>query len=85
MGDGDFVNTVLRAAEESLTRSEKFKRRGWDLPRLVVAVCEMLAVAPEDLQKKVRANSLSSAKGLICYPGYCRLGLTDKELAGISP
>jgi putative transposase len=81
LGDGDFVNAVLQAAEESLTRREKCKRQGWDLHRLVDAVCKMLAVAPDDLQKKGRANSLSSAKGLICYLGYSRLDITGMELA----
>jgi hypothetical protein len=28
-----------------------------------------------------RANTLSHAKGLICYLGHSRLGLTGKELA----
>ena len=81
LGDGDFVNTVLRAAEETLTRKEVLKRQGWDLNRLAVEVCGMLSVAPEDLQRKGRANSLSFAKGLICYLGHSRLGLTGKELA----
>jgi len=81
LGDGDFVNQVLRAAEETLTRREELKRQGWDLKRLVTEVCGMLSVDPEDLQKKGRANSLSYAKGLICYLGHFRLGLTGKELA----
>ncbi len=69
------------AAEETLTRREELKRRGWDLKRLVTEVCRMLSVDPEDLQKKGRASSLSCAKGLICYFGHSRLGLTGKELA----
>jgi len=81
LGDGDFVNKVLLAAEETLTRREELKRQGWDLKRLVTEVCGMLSVDPEDLQKKGRANSLSYAKGLICYLGHSRLGLTGKELA----
>jgi hypothetical protein len=41
----------------------------------------MLSVDPEVLRKKGRANNLSHAKGLICYLGHSRLGLTGKELA----
>lgn len=81
LGDGDFVNTVLQAAEETLTRREENKRQGWDLNRLVVAVCELLAVAPEELRKKGRNNNLSYAKGLICYLGHSCLGITGKDLA----
>ena len=81
LGDGNFVNAVLRAAEESLTHREKSKMQGWDLGRLVTEVCEMLSVDPEDIRKKGRANNLSYAKGLICYLGHTRLGLTGMELA----
>ncbi len=67
LGDGNFVNRVLQAAEESLTHREKLKMQGWDLQRLVTEVCEMLSVDPEDIRKKGRANNLSYAKELICY------------------
>lgn len=82
LGDGDFVNRVLQAAEERLTHREELKRQGWDLPRLVSEICGMMSVDPEEIRKKGRANNLSYAKGLICYFGYCQLGLTGKELAG---
>ncbi len=81
LGDGDFVNQVLRAAAETLTRREELKRQGWDPKRLVTEVCRTLSIDPEDLRKKGRANSLAYAKGLICYWGHSRLGLTGKELA----
>lgn len=55
--------------------------QGWDLRLLVTEVCEMLLVDPEDIRKKGRTNSLSYAKGLICYLGHSRLGLNGKELA----
>jgi hypothetical protein len=69
LGEGDFVDEVLRAAEERLARREVLKRQGWDLQRLVREICEMLSVEPEDLQRKGRNNNLSHAKGLICYLG----------------
>ncbi len=81
LGDGDFVNEVLQAAEETLTSREALKRQGWDLQPLVAEVCGMMSVDAEDLRKKGRANNISYAKGLICYLGHSRLGLTGKELA----
>jgi putative transposase len=80
LGSGDFVDEVLRAAEETLTRRELLKRQGWDLQRLAAEVCRLLSVAPEELQKKGRSNNLSHAKGLICYLGTFRLGLSNSEL-----
>lgn len=81
LGDGNFVNRVLQAAEERLTRREELKRQGWDLLRLVSEICGMLSVDPADLWKKGRNNNFSHAKGLICYFGCSRLGLAGKELA----
>jgi putative transposase len=43
LGEGDFVDEVLRAAEERLARREVLKRQGWDLQRLVREICEMLS------------------------------------------
>ncbi|MEA1991396.1 MAG: hypothetical protein U9N58_04260 [Thermodesulfobacteriota bacterium] len=77
LGDGDFVNEVLKLSKEELTHKEELKRQGWDLGRIVNEVCRMLSVDPDDLYKKGRANGLSSAKGL----GYYQLGIKGKELA----
>ncbi|MBW1741784.1 MAG: hypothetical protein JRJ42_11795 [Deltaproteobacteria bacterium] len=61
--------------------TQELKRQGWNLNRIVNEVCRMFSVDPDDLHKKGRANDLSSAKGLICYLGYCQLGINGKELA----
>ena len=34
LGDGDFVNEVLKLSEEELTHKEELKRQGWDLARV---------------------------------------------------
>ena len=75
LGDGNFVNEILKLSEEELTHKEELKRQGWNLNRIMNEVCHMLSVDPDDLHKKGRANGLSSAKGLICYLGYCQLGI----------
>jgi len=38
-------------------------------------------VSEKDILKKGRSNALSSAKGLICYWGYNKLGLSGAELS----
>jgi putative transposase len=80
LGNGDFVDKALQTAEETLTRRELLKREGWDLQRLAAEVCRLLSVESADLQKKGRNNNLSHAKGLICYLGTSRLGLSNSEL-----
>ena len=80
MGDGDFVQQVLKSAAETLSKKEALKRQGWNLEKLVAEVCRLVSIDPEDLSKKGRANTLSTAKGLICYWGYHDLGIPGKEL-----
>ncbi len=81
LGDGAFVEEILRKAEEKLSRREKLRRAGWDRERLVKRVCVLMSVTEEDIKKKGRENAVSQAKGLIAYWGYHELGLKGKELA----
>ena len=81
LGDGDFVNKVLSAAEEKMGRKEKLIRDGWDIDRLVNKVCTLMSVDPNDLYKKGRGNDLSNAKGLIAFWGYTELGINSNTLS----
>ncbi len=76
LGDSQFVARALQAAEEELSQKTQLAQNGWDLERLVTEVCTMLAVPPIDLQKKGRANTVSLAKGTICFLGYSQLGIS---------
>lgn len=81
LGDSAFVDRILRLAEENLTRKENLVKQGWNLSRLVEETCRMLPVERADLQKKGRANAISTAKSLICYWGREMLGISGAELA----
>jgi putative transposase len=80
LGDGEFVNRVLKVAGEEMKKKEKLLREGWTLDRLLAKVCEMLKVDPDDLKKKGRESDLSRAQGLIAYWGYHELGIPGSEL-----
>lgn len=80
LGDGGFVNEVLKRSEESLLKRERLKRDGWDLKRLIQKVSQLTQVLPEDVKKRGRENEVSKAKGLIAFWGYHELGLSGKEL-----
>lgn len=81
LGDGDFVEKVLKDAEERLEQKEDLKKQGWDLERLAERVCELFSVEKGDLQKKGRRNSLSDAKCVICHWGTDKLGKSGREVA----
>ena len=81
LGEGSFVEDVLRTSQEVYDRKEKLKRDGWDINKLVEYVCRHVGIYKEDLAKKSRDNGISRAKGLIAYWGQKDLGISGKEIA----
>ncbi|MBI1883610.1 MAG: transposase [Chlamydiae bacterium] len=81
LGNGQFVEGILKATEEQMERREALIRKGWNLEKIVEKVCSMFDVKAEELKNKGRSNALSKAKGLISYWGYHDLGINGRELA----
>jgi len=44
LGDGDFVEQVLKSAAETLSKKEARKRQGWNLEKIVIGVKRTLGV-----------------------------------------
>lgn len=80
LGDGNFVEEVMKRAEEEIIKKEKFKRAGWNLDRLAEKVCRLIPVAKEDLFRKGRNNSTSLARSLLAYWAYSELGINGTEI-----
>lgn len=81
LGESEFVERVLREDELNLEAKTRLLRLGWDMEKLIQHVCEHLSVDKSLLKHKGRENKLSKAKGLICYIGTHRLGLSTKAIA----
>lgn len=81
LGDGDFVNEVLKASEEALSKTERLSREGWTWEKLVQRACEINHVAPQDLKRKGRNNAISRSKAMLADAGLHRLGMKQKEIA----
>ena len=81
LGDGDFVNEVLKASEEALAEMERLGRDGWTWESLVQRACEIHQLSPEDLRRKGRNNSISDAKAQLADAGLHRLGMKQKDIA----
>jgi hypothetical protein len=80
LGDGNFVNKVLKISEEELIKKEKLKRAGWDLKKLTEYICKMIGVKPEELKKKGKRNKIAEAKGLISYWGRNELNINGRQI-----
>ena len=81
LGDGDFVNEVLKAAEEKLKKAEEFKKKGWSLEKLVEKVCEITSLKRDLIQSKRRIKKKSSAIAMIAYWGFKELEIPGNEIA----
>ncbi|MFH1260200.1 MAG: transposase [Elusimicrobiota bacterium] len=81
LGDGDFVNQVLKFSEEEMVKKDRLCREGWDINKLVKRVCEIMGVREEEIRKRSRENKISQSRALIIYWGNRELGLNGSELA----
>jgi hypothetical protein len=88
LGSGEFVSTVLKAGEEELHESEKFRKSGLTLEKILLRASKEAGVAVEDLRKKGRNNAIARAKSLAVYWAVRKLGISGQELSkrlGVSP
>jgi putative transposase len=83
LGDGEFVNQVLKASDERILGHEKLKRDGWDFQKLVNYVCRIMSVNKEGIYHRSRKNQISQARELIMYWGKSELNLSGRMLAGL--
>lgn len=81
LGDGEFVERILKSADEMMRKKEKMQRAGWNLDKIAEYVSGTTGVKKDQLRQKARGNNLSRAKSLIAYWGYYELGIKGATIA----
>jgi hypothetical protein len=81
LGEGDFVETVLKAAQEKLDRKSRLESEGYRIDWLVGRVARQLEVEPKDVLAPGKYAINVKARSLLCYWGTRELGMTTVELA----
>ncbi len=81
LGSSDFVENVLRFDDLGIDRREGLARKGWNLEKLALSICDQTGVTQEQLRSKARKGSLSEAKSMFCYLGSVELGFSLREVA----
>ncbi|MBN1595138.1 transposase [candidate division FCPU426 bacterium] len=81
LGDGEFVERILKQAEEVMRKQEKMQHAGWNLDKLADYVCGITGTSKYSLNQKARNNDLSKAKSLIAYWGYNELKIKGAHIA----
>ncbi|MDP2643489.1 MAG: hypothetical protein Q8P24_00975 [Desulfobacterales bacterium] len=81
LGDGDFVESVLKAANEAKERRYDLQARGFTLPKVASRVAEVLGVETETVWAAGRYREIVQARSLLCYWAVRELGVTMISLS----
>ncbi len=81
LGDSDFVEQVLRSANESMERRHALKSVDFSLDQLADRVGELVSIPPEEIFKPGKQPLKVKARSLFCYWAVHELGHTMTSLA----
>ena len=81
LGDGEFVNRVLKSAEEAMERRYALRSRGMDLDSIASRVSKVLDMKPEEVWTEGKCRRVVEARSLLCYWAVKELGLSMSFLA----
>jgi putative transposase len=81
LGDGDFVENVLKAANEAMERRYDLQARGFTLSKVASRVAEVLGVELKTVWAVGRHRKIVHARSLLCYWAVRELGVTMISLS----
>ena len=81
LGDGQFVEEVLKKAEERFKEKYLFKAKGYNLDRLTKRVARLTGLTPEQVTDGIRDAKRTGARSILCYWATEKLGITQSQLA----
>jgi putative transposase len=81
LGDTDFVEAVLKEADERLQRRYQLKTRGFDLDRVAERVAQVLGMPLEIVLERSRRPQVAVARSLLCYWASTELSMSMTDLA----
>ncbi len=81
LGGGDFVNAVLKEAEEKTNRQLKLRRSGKTIDKIIEEECKKVRVSANELKGGGRRRKVSTLRATIAKRGLDELGLSMAEIA----
>jgi plasmid maintenance system antidote protein VapI len=81
LGEGDFVETVLKAAQKNLQRKYQLQAQGYSFDWSVGRVARQLELEPKDVLAPGKYAQSVKARSLLCYWATRELGMTTVDLA----
>ena len=81
LGDSDFVEHVLGAANEDMERRYMLQSQGFNFDKLVQRVADLFAMESIELLLPGKQPSRVEARSLLCYWAVRKLGFTATEVS----
>ena len=81
LGDGQFVEEVLRNSEEKLERTYRLKAQGYDFDKVVERVAGLLEITAAEVLSPGKRRQAVTARSLLCHWAACELGVSQAWLA----
>ena len=81
LGDGDFVNAILREAEEKIRSQLKLRRSGKSMIGIIDEECARVEITPQELKGGSRRRRVCGVRAAIAKRGVDELGLSLAEIA----
>jgi putative transposase len=81
LGEGDFVETLLKAAQENLDRKSVIQSQGYDFGWLTNRVTDIFGLTPKELLTGGTQRKALKTRSVLCYWGTRELGLSAVEIS----
>jgi putative transposase len=81
LGQGDFVETVLKAAQENLDRKSRIRALGYDFDWLVGRVLGLFGLTFKELLTGGKQRRMVQARSVLCYWGTREIGMSAVSIS----
>lgn len=81
LGQGDFVEAVLKAAQENLDRKSVIRAKGYDFEWLMDRVTGIFGLTPQEVLTSGKQRGAVKARSVLCYWGTRELGVSAVEIS----
>jgi len=81
LGNGDFVQEILKEAEEKHLRQLKLRQSGLSITVIIRQECKKSKISPEELRRGSRRRRVSEARAAIALRSSKEIGFSGAEIA----
>jgi putative transposase len=82
LGSSDFVEDVLKSANERLENEAEYKARGIDVETLLKRVAGYYKIDTDELRTRSKVSGIVTARAVLCYLAVRKLNISCAALAG---